>query len=71
MGIFSAISTIGNLMGKAMGFIFMKRAIEGKILKEDLKKIKEKTNVKKDIARSSAADRRKRLRSSVKKSLQQ
>ncbi len=55
-------------MGKAMGFIFMKRAIEGKILKEDLKKIKEKTNVKKDIARSSAADRRKRLRSSVKKS---
>tara|TARA_R110002110_G_scaffold377328_1_gene587816 strand:+ start:611 stop:820 length:210 start_codon:yes stop_codon:yes gene_type:complete len=68
MGIFSAISTIGNLMGKLMGFVFMKRAIEGSILKKDLKNIKEKTNVKKDIARSSAADRRKRLRSSVRKS---
>jgi hypothetical protein len=68
MGIFSAIGGVAKLAGKLLGFIWMKRAIEGQILKEDLKKIKEKTNVKKDIARSSAADRRKRLRSSVKKS---
>jgi isocitrate lyase len=44
----------------------MKKAIERDILAKDLKNIKEKTNVKKDIARNSAADRRKRLRSHVK-----
>ena len=68
MGIFSAIGGVAKLAGRLLGFLWMKKAIERDILAKDLKNIKEKTNVKKDIARSSAADRRKRLRSHVRKS---
>ena len=65
-GIFSMLGGGFKLVSKMLGFLWMKKAIERDILAKDLKNIKEKTNVKKDIARNSAADRRKRLRSHVK-----
>ena len=61
MGIFSAIGGIAKLGSKLLGFLFMKKAVEGSILKKDMKQIKKAKDVKKNIARSSSADRRKRM----------
>jgi hypothetical protein len=62
MGIFSAIGGVAKLAGKLLGFLWMKKAVEGSMLKKDMKQINEAKNVKKNIDRASAADRRKRLR---------
>tara|TARA_R100000655_G_C2995974_1_gene193740 strand:- start:2322 stop:2528 length:207 start_codon:yes stop_codon:yes gene_type:complete len=66
MGIFSALSGGFKLITKMMGFLFMKKAVEGSILKKDMKQIKKAKDVKKNIARSSSADRRKRMQRFVK-----
>tara|TARA_Y100000401_G_scaffold74236_1_gene60207 strand:- start:2897 stop:3109 length:213 start_codon:yes stop_codon:yes gene_type:complete len=62
MGIFSAIGGVAKLAGKLLGALWIKRAVEGSMLKKDMKQINEAKNVKKNIDRASAADRRKRLR---------
>jgi hypothetical protein len=61
MGIFSMLGGGFKLITKMMGFLFMKRAVEGSILKKDMKQIKKAKDVKKNIARSSSAIRRKRM----------
>ena len=58
MGIFSAIGGVAKLAGKLLGFLWMKKAVEGSMLKKDMKQINEAKNVKKNIDRASAADRR-------------
>jgi hypothetical protein len=66
MGIFSMLGGGFKLITKMMSFLFLKKAVEGSMLKKDMKQIKKAKNVKKNIARSSSADRRKRMQRFVK-----